>query len=334
MPSGARGVGDAGSAAGQGRDWGPPQFFLGDREFAVVRFLATHDDDDPNMGMSQVLVRKGDARLWQPAPGAYDTPTGKFDGDVPDGWEVAWRWGVYLYQLAKFNYTLPRGDDDQVPEWAQGWEQVQLSSRLVEMVNHSANIGPRNERANLDPDRNGVNPGKDDGVRWLQRGRGFRIWFRGPGFSQSFPKSLKAVASTMPDGNLLSRNVLISRSPSKPGLTIPQPDWQMTKIDEDLEQMYPELDFPITEEVKEDFNRYMHALPPIRNYFIQDGFKWPLFDKEKDSEPVASAAQAPAAPVEPPTEPHSLPVMEAPAPVNPTPPPAEGEGSGLRRFMQ
>lgn len=350
MPSGAEGVARAVAAGGSGGGGGggskgPVLFQIADREVAIVRFLATGGPEDQNFGYSQVFEKeyRSDAEgpMWLSAPGAFDDPEGKFRGNadqVPPGYKIAKRFGIYLYEIARFRYQLPApGQDGQLPPWARDWRPLQLNEYLVKMLNHPGDIGPRSELANLDPVR-GANPGKDDGVRYFEYNSGFKVWFRGVGFNDQFPNEIIRLSNlSQPDG-LTSKNIMISRKPSPPGKQIPNPDWQLTKIDEDMLRAYPELNVEITQEMRDSMARYYEAVPPIKAYFEQQ-FPWPLFQQDRDSEPVTRVPelqynQAQPGPVDEPPWGHSPDYVPAPPAVNPTPPPVpEGASSSLRRFL-
>ena len=313
MPSGMDGAMRAGTAAqGSGqfgpeqyrfRDGksGPPQFFLGDREVAIVRLLATGAEGDPNLGVSQVFVNSFEGRDWRPAPGAYDDEEGKYRGKIPDGWKLAARFGIHMYVLAHYHMNRPTGDDGNVREYAASWKQVMLPDMLRTWVRQVDGMG-------VDP---------ETGVRWLGENPGYRIWFRGVGFNNAVLNELNLLQSYMKNGNLSSANIIIARKPSPPGKPIPQPEYFIKQIPEGLTG----FNDPLTDAQKADIMRYHKALPPIKEYF-EARMKWPLFDDSTQASPVPTGFPAPEAfPAAMSVPGDTMEFMERPTPRDTPPPP-------------
>lgn len=291
MPYGMDGAQRAVSAAANQNGTGPalyrgrntpPTFWLGDRDFSIVRFIATGNPDDRNFGAAEVLVGNDARGGWDVAPGAFDDEDGRYHGAVPNGMKPAMRFGIYMWVLASYRFNRPTDQSGQIRDYAKNWTQVPIPQPLTSLVQQF-------DQYNRDP---------ETGMRWVADGGGFKIWFRGMGFNNSVINSVNRVKSFMRGSNLSSENLIIARKPSPPGRQIPAPEYIIERIPEDFKAM---IDVPLNDSIKADIQRYYAALPPIKEYF-EGRFKWPLFDEETQSVPVpvqsyqaAGIAAAPAA---------------------------------------
>jgi len=324
MPSGARALASASAGAkatGGGKSDSPPPFILNDRDFAIVRFLATGEEDDPFLGSAQVHGDKffnRASRGWESCPTSFDDPEGKCNcRNLRDDQQPSYRFGVYMYVLAQYHFKQPTGNNGQTASWAKDWQAVNISQALVHMMN--------------DPqDMNTV----DKGVRYFQDRPGFKVWFRGPGKDGYYTERLWTIASMMPNQNLSAKNVLIARKPDgKIGLHFINGRIEDVKSNGEISNPVITLDIapdgivecnvPLNDTDRAKMMRLYDALPPVREFFL-DNFKWPLF-KDEDSEAVDEGPQPPVVMQQPVAAPPA-PVYEAPAPVAEAPvyqPPVE-----------
>ena len=356
MPTGLNGPTPRGSSQTFRRRPSPGMrsLWLRNGEFAVAKFLAVGNDDDPHLGSADVLMENGTYN-WIPAPGAVDDPDGRcrlpqapsYDDairnglipptmafedyvtktieerrSIPPGYTARSQFAVYLWVYSKFktqqNQATPDGRFPLLPE-------VEVSDSIRKYVvnaNGSDPAGFRRYREDMFAPAYFMNgPGKDGAFRNQIREL----------------KDLMEEAAETPEqrsAGLSAFDVVIYRRQGpNPADQFNASTWTFRRVPNGVAE-FAEVMARKDDAMKAEISKAYFGLPSIYRVFDHT-IKWPLVesaDVPQMAQPVAVSKPSPA-PLptpEPPAAQFSAPVPEPPMPRQSAP---VAENETFRRFL-